>query len=247
MCFHNSMTKKAIEVAARYRRKYWREVDLSIFEKYHVNAFANPECPVITGSEEIQAFEWGLIPFWVKPEHDTETDRKKAVERAASIRKGEYNARAETIFEKPSFRHSIVAKRCIIPSTGYFEYHHNEDGSATPYFINVINQDEGIFSMGGIWDAWDNPVTGKMVHTFSLITTPGNEFTNAIHNGGKNPFRMPLILSPEDEERWLDSRLKKPDIEKLLKPFDGGQMEAYAIGGDFLKKSPFDKSILKRA
>lgn len=101
MCFHNSMSAKAIKVAARYGRKsdvvgiYQSILD----EQYHVNAFTFPKYPIITSSDEVQVFNWGLIPFWVKTEED-----------ATEIRKMTLNARADTIFEKPSFREPIMKK-----------------------------------------------------------------------------------------------------------------------------------------
>ena len=109
MCFHNSMSAKAIKVAARYGRKSdVVEIYQSILdEQYHVNAFTFPRYPIITSSDEVQVFNWGLIPFWVRNEED-----------ATEIRKMTLNARADTIFEKPSFREPIMKKRCIVPSTG---------------------------------------------------------------------------------------------------------------------------------
>ena len=78
MCFHNSMSAKAIKVAARYGRKsdvvgiYQSILD----EQYHVNAFTFPKYPIITSSDEVQVFNWGLIPFWVRTEEDATEIRK---------------------------------------------------------------------------------------------------------------------------------------------------------------------------
>ena len=140
MCFHNSMSAKAIKVAARYgRQSDVVEIYQSILdEQYHVNAFTFPRYPIITSSDEVQVFNWGLIPFWVRSEED-----------ATEIRKMTLNARADTIFEKPSFREPIMKKRCIVPSTGYFEWRH-EGANKIPYYIYV--KDEPIFSMAGIYD-----------------------------------------------------------------------------------------------
>lgn len=68
-----------------------------------------------------------------------------------------------------------------------------------------------------------------------------------IHNGGKNPFRMPLIISREKEEQWLDLYLKLPGINDFLRPFNSNLMDAYQITKDFLKKSAKDASIIERA
>lgn len=231
MCFHNSMSKKAIEVAARYDRKsdiveIYQDI---LNEQYHVNAFNFPKYPVITKSDEVQVYNWGLIPFWVKSEED-----------ADEIRRMTLNARADTIFEKPSFREPIMRKRCLIPSTGYFEWRH-EGSKKIPYYIYV--KDEPIFSMAGIYDTWLDKSTGEEYSTFSMITTDTNPLTDYIHN---TKHRMPAILSKENEEKWLDTHLTKEEISSLLKPFDAEKMDAYVIENDFIKKAPTDRTILQK-
>ncbi len=223
MCFHNSMSAKAQKLAARYGRKsdVIEIVKEILEEQNHINAFANPLCPIIAGSDQVQAAHWGLIPSWTKTKED-----------ANKIRRMTYNARSETLFEKPSFRHAIKHTRCIVPSTGYFEYHHNPDGSTTPYFIFDRKTEGGIFSMGGLFEEWIEPGTDEILKTFSIITTPANELTGEIHNGGKNPGRMPLILHPWNEEEWLLSS----DIGLLLQTYPAETMEAYEVGSDFRKK-----------
>lgn len=142
------MSAKAIKLAARYGRKsdvveIYQDI---LNEQYHVNAFNFPKYPIITKSDEVQVFNWGLIPFWTKDETN-----------ADEIRRMTLNARADTIFEKPSFREPIMKKRCIVPSTGYFEWRH-EGSKKIPYYIYL--KDEPIFSMAGIYDTWLDKVTG---------------------------------------------------------------------------------------
>lgn len=241
------MSKKTRQLAARYGRKsdvieiYHDILD----ERYNVPAFTNPLYPIITKDSEIQAYTWGLIPFWVKPKGNTDIEYEETVERAYSIRKGTYNARAETLFELPSFRTPIRHNRCIIPSTGYFEYHHNPDGTTTPYFIYLT--DEPVFSMAGIYDSWLNPKTGKQEYTFSMITTEANALTGEIHNGGKRPHRMPLILPKHKEEDWLTPGLSEAEIESFLKTYPADDMDAYIVSPAFRKKNPHDKTILNKA
>ena len=232
MCFHNSMSAKAVKLAARYGRKSdIIEIAQDIInEQYHVNAFNFPKCPIITSSDQIQAFNWGLIPFWVKTE-----------ENAEEIKRMTLNARADTIFEKPSFREPIMKKRCIVPSTGYFEWRH-EGSKKIPYYIYLKNEE--IFSMAGIYDTWLDKSTGVEHTTFSIITTDTNPLTNYIHN---TKHRMPAILSKEDEEKWLEPDLSKSEITSLLKPYNAGLMDAYVIRNDFVKKVPTDETILERA
>lgn len=232
MCFHNSMSKKAQQLAARYGRKS-NVVEIAqdiIQEQYHVNAFNFPKCPVITALDEVQIFNWGLIPFWAKTEED-----------AGEIRKMTLNAKAETLFEKPSFREPVKSRRCIIPSTGYFEWRH-EGNNKIPYYIFLKN--EIIFSMAGIYDEWLDKETGEVYHTFSIITTPANELTARIHNSKQ---RMPAILHKRDEERWLNPELKNEEIKSLLYPLEAELMTAYEIEKEFINKAPGDKSILYHA
>jgi putative SOS response-associated peptidase YedK len=227
------MSKKARELAVRYGRKTdlietYRE---TLEEKYHISAFTNPDCIVITEKPEMKMMKWGLIPFWSK-------DEKNAFE----IRKMTYNARSETIFHKLSFRNPIKSKRCIIPSTGYFEYHH-EGTETIPYYIYL--KTEEIFSFGGIYDSWYDKETGDTFYTYSIITTEANRFTGEIHNGGEEPQRMPLILNVEDEEMWMDHGLSNEKINKLMKPFPADVMAAYPINRDFIKMNPFNKKVLE--
>lgn len=232
MCFHNSMSAKAVKLAARYGRKsdIIEIVQDIINEQYHVNAFNFPKCPVITSSEEIQVFNWGLIPFWIKTEEDAE-----------EIKKMTLNARADTIFEKPSFREPIMKKRCIVPSTGYFEWRH-EGSKKIPYYIYL--KDEPIFSMAGIYDTRMDKSTGVEHTTFSIITTDTNPLTDFIHN---TKHRMPAILSKENEEKWLEPALSKSEIASFLKPYDAELMDAYVIKNDFIKKVPTDETVIERS
>ncbi len=225
------MSKKAQQLAARYGRKSdIIEIAQDIInEQYHVNAFNFPKYPIVTTSDEIQVFNWGLIPFWIKTEED-----------ADEIRRMTLNARADTIFEKPSFWEPIMKKRCIVPSTGYFEWRH-EGGKKIPYYIYL--KDEPIFSMAGIYDTWLDKETGNEHTTFSIITTDTNPLTDYIHN---TKHRMPAILSKEDEEKWLEPGLSKAEIATLLNPYDADLMDAYVIRNDFMKKVPTDETILER-
>jgi len=235
MCFYNSQSKRALDLAKRYGRRsdILEMVQEIIDEQYKVTAFTNPDCAIITPDSNIQLAKWGLIPQWTKTE-----------EEAAKIRKMTLNARSETIFSLPSFRTSIKSRRCLIPSTGYFEFHH-EGKEAIPY--SIFLKDDEIFSLGGVYEQWQNPTTKEIVNTFSVITVPANELCARIHNGGKNPFRMPLIISREKEDEWLDTYLSLPRINDFLRPFSSDLMDAYPVSKDFLKKGSKDKTVLERA
>ena len=129
----------------------------------------------------------------------------------------------ETVFEKPSFKKSIINQRCILPVTGFYEWR-DINGVKYPYLIHATENE--IFSLASIYDTWIDRNTGEIKNTFSIITTPANPLMEKIHNLKK---RMPLILSPEDESKWLDKDLNSEQIKKLIKPFNAQNMSAYTI------------------
>jgi putative SOS response-associated peptidase YedK len=181
---------------------------------YSASAFTYPQMPIITndGTNTIEFFQWGLIPFWVK---DNET--------AMKIRPQTLNARAETIFQKPAFRHSIRSKRCLIVADGFFEWRH-ENKKTYPYYIRLTNHVS--FAIAGIWDIWLNPATRESIRTFCVITTEANLLLEKIHNTRK---RMPVIIQREKERVWLEDNLDEEKIRSLLKPYDVKYMETYTI------------------
>ena len=235
MCFYNSCSKRALEVAKRYGRKtdLIEIVQEILDEQYKITAFLHPDCCMVTSDENMQTAKWGLIPHWTK----TETEAKK-------VSNMTLNARSETVFNLPSFRVPIQTNRCLIPSTGYFEFQHNGK-EVTPYYIFL--KDEEIFSLAGVYEKWLHPATKEIMTSFSVLTVPANELCALIHNGGKNPFRMPLIIPQSSEEKWLDISLSKTEISDFFHPYKTELMNAYAVSKDFLKRNPKDASIIERA
>jgi putative SOS response-associated peptidase YedK len=163
MCFYYCLTKK--NPSKLIENKIVKEEQSSLFnDTFLVNGFDNPAMPVITDDkpEEIQLFHWGLIPEWVK---DKDT--------AESIRNNTLNAKAETIFEKASFKQSIIKKRCLILCSGFFEWQKIK-GKKYPYYISL--KDDEVFVFGGIWSSWTDKETGEILNTYSVITVEANEF-----------------------------------------------------------------------
>lgn len=190
-------------------------VEASSFNRqYHASSFDLPRLPVITSENptQIQLFCWGLIPFWV-------TDEKTAEE----IRFKTMNARAENLFEKPSFRDAAEQKHCLVLADGFFEWQEVK-GKNYPYYVRLTSHEP--FAMAGLWDRWTNKATGEMTSSYTVITTQANPLLEKIHNKKQ---RMPVILRREDEQRWLRSILDKDLTKSLLVPYDHRKMEAYTI------------------
>lgn len=217
MCLHNSMNKTTAELAERYHRADDTIAGFAPLD--HVSAFVYPKFPVITDSRQVQLYRWGLIPGWAR-----------TAEEANEIRKMTSNAKAETLFVKPAFRQAIRSRRCIVPSTGWFEWRHERD-KKIPYRIRIWGEE--IFSIAGVYDIWYNPENGHPLQTFSIITTLANEVMSYIHNISR---RMPAILSPAEEERWLDPDLSDDEVADLLRPCASEKLDAYLIGSAFPDK-----------
>lgn len=219
MCFHFSITKEKA-VIENHLKSDWPEDGWRPF--YHVDGFAFPEIPVFSQQTEgkIQYHRWGLVPHWVRN-----------MEEAKTLRTQTLNARSETIFEKPSFRSSILEQRCLIPATGFFEWM-DFGGKKYPHFIFLKNHP--LFCFGGISSSWVDKTTGECINSFSIITTEANPLMKRIHN---IKMRMPLIIPESHYTSWLDPEMKKVDIQQFFSPYPEDEMDAYTIGKLISKKT----------
>jgi putative SOS response-associated peptidase YedK len=172
---------------------------ISITPNYNVSPGQN--LPVITRSENVNQLElmrWGLIPHWSK---DSNIGYKMI------------NARAETLLEKPSFKHPFKNNRCLIPISGFYEWKRFDEKHKTPFFIHF--KDQAIISLAGIFENWINPITQEKIKSFSIITTSANSQMEKIHD------RMPIMLDEKDENKYLEGSFEeayslfKPSKEKL--------------------------------
>ena len=231
MCYNvNYLTKKRIEYAKRLGG-FIDEEDLEndldqIFNKeipgFYATGFDHPDLPVITNDDphKLQMFSWGLIPFWVK-------DPKQAL----MLSNKTLNARGEEMFNKPSFRNSARNKRCLIVLDGFFEYHW-KNGKAFPYYIQLKNNEPMV--MAGLWEYWHYESDNIHRHTMSIVTTAANDLMTKIHNkpaGSQGP-RMPVILSKENEIKWLgevQSSIDQELIQSLIQPYPDSELMAYTV------------------
>lgn len=165
---------------------------------------------------------WGLIPSWVKDE---------------KIGHKLINARAETVDEKPSFRHSFFHRRCVIPADSIYEW--KQDGS-TKQAMRIKMKDDTLFAMAGLWSTWTK-TNGEKLHTCTILTTIPNEVVAPIHN------RMPVILSSEAEAIWLNPAIKNTvELKQCLQPFDASLMESYAVSNRVNSPKFNDASLIQR-
>jgi putative SOS response-associated peptidase YedK len=176
---------------------------------YHVSGFQHPTLIIYTGHnpDYPTASTWGLVPHWVNDKNQLK-----------KLWNNTLNARGETIFEKPSFRDSAHNRRCLIYVNGFYE-HHYFNGMTYPYFI--YHKDKEPLALAGLWSEWVDKETGEILNTFTIVTTKGNSLLERIHNNPKlKGSRMPLILGPEMENRWIDPDNKDPvKIKDIIKSY----------------------------
>ncbi|MFC2112685.1 SOS response-associated peptidase [Bacteroidota bacterium] len=194
---------------------------------YYFNAFEIPDLPVIQveDPESIGMLKWGLIPFWVRDAAAAEDIRRKT-----------FNARMETILEKPSFRESAKSRRCLVLCKGFYEWQ-QRDKEKIPHYIYL--QGEPPIAMAGLYENWTDRETGEMIRTCTIITTAANSMMEKIHNTKK---RMPLILGPGDEKFWIDPDLSPEKAYSYLKPVAAEQMAAHTIS-KLITKRGVDKNV----
>lgn len=212
MCYHYSVTAKKEKLEDRFKVKFKPEYEH--IPVYHRDGFSHKEMPIITADEpdEINMYNWGLIPHWVK----TEADAKKLSNQTL-------NAKGETIFDLPSFKMYIGKKRCLVLADGFFEWMH-VGKEKYPHFIHM--RDNKPFAFAGIYSHWKNPVSGETLKTYTILTTEANTLMKKIHNSKE---RMPLILRPDMEKQWLKPDLIKDEINNLILPLEDDLLEAHTV------------------
>lgn len=167
----------------------------------------------------IEPMRWGLIPHWSKE---------------PKIAYATFNARSEDAASKPTFRGPMRYRRCLVPADGFYEWVKTENettGSKTanktaskttsttkqPYLIRMA--DEQPFVMAGLWDCW-----GDELQSFTILTTQANEMMAKLHH------RMPVIVDPENFDRWLDPNVTDPQaVADIMQPYPAELMFAVPV------------------
>jgi putative SOS response-associated peptidase YedK len=154
----------------------------------------------------ITAYRWGLVPHW---------------ERTPGGGAKRINARAETVATAPAFRDSFARKRCIVPADAFYEWQ-RVGGIRQPF---AVRQADGRpLALAGLWASWRPSEESEWLRTFTIVTTRANAVIEPIHD------RMPVILSPDAWDRWLDPLPADPaELLGLLVPADPEGLDVYAV------------------
>ncbi|MCX6369474.1 MAG: SOS response-associated peptidase, partial [Armatimonadetes bacterium] len=222
MCGRFTMHHDQGEVMARF------EVQGSLFEplaRYNIaptQAVAAITAHGPRAERLLEPLHWGLVPFWAK---DTAIASKLI------------NARSETVQEKPSFKHALSRRRCLIPADGFYEW---DRKTKQPTHFRVRGGE--LFAFAGLYEEWQAP-DGSSLRSCTVLTTQANALVAPIHE------RMPVILQTQDDEAiWLEvGRYKPHDLQPLMIPFPADQMEAVFVSKRVGSPANDDASLLAHA
>ena len=169
-----------------------------------------PVVRVVDGGRRLDLLPWGMV-----------------IERRASRDAGEQtpaggrlriNARSESASTLRAFRDSFRARRCLVPSDGFYEWGSGPQGRV-PYHIRF--RDRRVFAFAGLWDGEARSGEGPRVG-FAVLTCPPSELVRPLHD------RMPVILPAESWDEWLRADDAAP-LASLLVPWEGSDMEAVPV------------------
>jgi putative SOS response-associated peptidase YedK len=157
------------------------------------------------GQRDFALMRWGLIPAWVKdPKGFTLL----------------INARGETAAEKPAFRNALRYRRCLFPADGFYEWK-TEGGHRRPFAL--LPRERGPIAFAGLWETWAGP-NGEEVDTAAIVTTQASADIAHIHH------RMPVVIDPEDFDRWIDCmNVDYREATQLVAPAREGFFECVEV------------------
>jgi len=156
------------------------------------------------GGRRAAMLKWGLVPSWAKD---------------PSIGYKLINARSESVGEKPAFKRAFDRRRCIIPADGFYEWR-KEGKAKVPLRFRL--RGGRLFAFAGLWESYTDG-TGGTLFTCTILTTTANELVQPVHD------RMPVILTGEAIDLWLDRDVPGEGVRSLLCPYPAEEMEAYEV------------------
>lgn len=180
--------------------------------KPHYNISPTISAPVIinsNGARVAAPMQWGLVA-------------KGAKDTNSVFRYKTYNTPLENIFSKHSWEQAVRERRCLVPANGFYELSTN--GAKRAYYAHA--HDKSLLAFAGIYNSWQDS-EGTVHQTFSIITTKA---TDDMPNPG---MRVPVIIKPEDEDRWLDPTATSTNtFYDILRPHTDGKLTVYEVSAD---------------
>lgn len=182
------------------------------FETPRYNICPTQMIPVVVhhdGARLLVEMRWGFIPHWYK----TPSDGPLLI-----------NARSETITQKPSFRAAVKTRRCLIPATGFYEWHAKKGVGKEPWFIKPSNDE--LMAFAGVWQSWTDAQERRHI-TCAIVTADASPDLVDIHH------REPVTVRPDDFRLWLGEDGK--GAAGLMQAAPDGFFETYRVSTDVNK------------
>lgn len=196
MCGRYSLIADLRDLQGRFSFEEFQD-----YAPYH-NIAPTSRVLTVRGGEARRAevIRWGLVPSWAKE---------------LSVGSRMFNARGETVAEKPAFRTALRRRRCLVLADAFYEWQKTPSGKR-PMRIALASGEP--FAFAGLWETWKDP-SGAVIPSCTIITTAPNELISPIHD------RMPVILPKEMEDLWLDEQVQDPAVlADLLRPYPAEDM-----------------------
>jgi putative SOS response-associated peptidase YedK len=152
------------------------------------------------GEWRARTARWGLSPQWVEDPLKTKLT---------------FNARSETIGEKPTFAPAFRKRRCLLIGRAYFEWI-GEKGKMQP--VRFGRKDGRPLLFAGLWEVWRRE--GREVVSCTMATTDANSFVANYHD------RMPVVLEPDEAVVWVNPGTPEAELRRLLAPADESLLTA---------------------
>lgn len=169
------------------------------------------------GRRVLGSYRWGLVPRGAKD--------------PAAVR-GTFNARAETLATKPTFRSAFRRSRILVPVDTFYEWEAVGPRVKQPHAF--ARADGGPLVLAGLRESWSDP-DGTWLRTATIITTEAGP-DMPIHD------RQPVVLEPETWDHWLDPEVTDRDeLEPLLVPTVPGTLVHHPVSqavGNIRNNSP---------
>lgn len=191
---------------------------------YNVSPTSNaPVVLSIDGAPVAKLMQWGLMA-------------KGAKDVNSVFRYKTYNIPSENIFSRHSWDLAIREKRCLVPANGFYLL--NGSGKKQAYYARL--KDTSLVSFAGVYNSWED-ADGTAHDTFTILTTETTSDLPGV-NG-----RMPLIVSKEDEARWLDGTIgDTSSLYTLLRPNPTGILEVFEVSPAVHSPKPNDARLIER-
>lgn len=192
------------------------------------SGFNFPSWPIIIQEEnslKLQEAQWGFLPTTANTEEKITDFRKKFTT---------LNATSEKLWETNLYKSSAENYRCIIPSSGFIEWQHQQLPNTkklkkTPYYIKPFTNN--LFWMAGIFSKTVLQNSNTVFYTFSIITTEANPLMSQIHNTKK---RMPTLFTEKQNEVWLSNNVPLEDLMQLSQfQINDSFMQSYMLSESF--------------